>query len=115
MMRLVRIPMAMANGIPTKMPSRPPTTISVMPGGYPVLEVATGQGVTLREHDDGHLEVLDAPPVAEFACSLLARPSPAIGVDEAGYLVLAGEVVYRPVGLRSHLSGQLLVVCERIR
>jgi hypothetical protein len=73
------------------------------------------QGVTLREHDDGHVEVLDAPPVAEFAPDLLARMTHWMSVDEAGYLALPGEIVYRPVGFRAHLSGQLLLVCERVR
>jgi hypothetical protein len=77
--------------------------------------VTSGQGVTLREHDDGRIEVLDAPPVAEFAADLLTRATHWLSVDEAGYLELPGEVVYRPVGFRAHLSGQLLVVCERIR
>jgi hypothetical protein len=79
-----------------------------------VLDTTTGQGVTLREHDDGHIEILDAPAVAEFAPDLLTRATHWISVDEAGYLVLVGEIVYRPVGFRAHLSGQLLVVCERI-
>jgi hypothetical protein len=77
--------------------------------------VTHGQGVTLREHDDGHVEILDAPPVAEFAPDLLSRMTHWMSVDEAGYLVLAGQAVYRPVRLRAHLSGQLLLVCQRVR
>ena len=77
--------------------------------------ITADQGVTVREHDDGRLEVLDAPPVASFTASLLARPECGLTVDEAGLLVVAGQVTYRPVAFAAHLSGQLLVVCERVR
>ena len=78
------------------------------------LDLATPPGVNLAD-DNGRWRVLDAPPVAEFACALLARPPPDLAVDEAGYVVVADTVAYRPLRLRQHLSGQLMLICERVR
>lgn len=73
-------------------------------------------GVTLGEHDDGRIEVLDAPPVAEITCALLGRRNlHYLAIDEAGNLIVADTVVYRPLRLRQHLTGEFMLVCERVR
>jgi len=72
-------------------------------------------GATVRTHDDGRVEVIDAPPLAEFSLELLAQGGPrVVRVDEAGYLDLAGQVVYRPVRFRQPLAGPMTLVCERV-
>lgn len=74
------------------------------------------EAAVLRVHDDGHLEVLQAPRVAEFSMDVLGQVGPLAGVavDLAGYLDLAGQATYRPVGFRQDLSGRLTLICERV-
>lgn len=73
-------------------------------------------GATVRTHDDGRVEVIDAPPLAEFSLELLTQGGPCvIRVDEAGYLDLAGQVAYRPLRFRQPLAGPPVLVCERVR
>lgn len=82
-----------------------------------MLETAAAvEGITLGQGDDGHVKVLDAPPLAEIACSLLGRRDLRyLATDEAGNLILADQVVYRPLRLRQHLSGEFMLICERVR
>lgn len=73
-------------------------------------------GVTLREDDHGQVQVLEAPPLAEVACALLGRRDLRyLAADEAGNLVIAGSVVYRPLRLRAHPTGEFMLICERVR
>jgi hypothetical protein len=68
----------------------------------------------VRQHDDGHVEILEAPPQAEFALELLADRRLPIFVDEAGNLSLAGQVVYRPLRFRQDLAGHVTLICQRV-
>jgi hypothetical protein len=68
----------------------------------------------IRQHDDGHIEVLEAPQVAEFSLELLADRRQPVFVDEAGNLSLAGQVVYRPLRFRQDLAGRVTLICQRV-
>src|SRR6266496_1881831 len=61
--------------------------------------------VVVRQHDDGHIEILEAPQVAEFSLEILADRRRPVFVDEAGNLSLAGQVVYRPLRFRPGPAG----------
>lgn len=74
------------------------------------------EAAVIRAHDDGRVEVLVAPKVAEFSPSVLDQADPRVAtVDAAGYLNLAGQATYRPVAFRQDLAGRLTLICERVR
>ncbi len=68
----------------------------------------------IRQHDDGRVEVLDGPRLAEFSLEMLATPGLPVFVDEAGNLSLAGQVIYRPVRFRQDLGGHITLICQRV-
>jgi hypothetical protein len=68
----------------------------------------------VRQHDNGRVDVLEAPQVAEFALELLTDRHLPIFVDEAGNLSLAGQVVYRPLQFRQDLAGRVTRICQRV-
>jgi len=68
----------------------------------------------VRQYDDGRMEVLAAPQVAEFALELLADRRLPVFVDEAGNLSVAGQVVYRPLRFRQDLAGHVTLICQRV-
>ncbi len=70
--------------------------------------------VVVRQHDDGHVEILEAPQVAEFSPELLADRRLPIFVDEAGNLSLGGQVVYRPLRFRQDLVGRVTLICQKV-
>lgn len=70
--------------------------------------------VELRRYDDGHVEIVKAPPLASFSLHVL-DDAEWLGVDEAGYLDLAGQATYRPTSFVRELGGALALICERVR
>jgi len=70
--------------------------------------------VVVRQHDDGTVEVLEAPQVAEFSLEILADRRRPVFIDEAGNLSLAGQVVYRPLRFRQDLAGRVTLICQRV-
>lgn len=83
----------------------------------PDLQVAGPiKAVIIRTWDDGRVQVVDAPRLAEFSTDVLANLDPMIcAVDDAGFLDIgAGQAVYRPVAFRHDLSGRLTLICERV-
>ncbi len=70
--------------------------------------------VVVRQHDDGHVEILEAPQVAEFALELLAKPGLPVFVDLAGNLSLAGQAIYRPLRFRQDLVGRVTLICQKV-
>ncbi len=81
--------------------------------------VVPGQvdGVVVRSHDDGRIEIVEAPPLAEFSMELLAQADPRVlRVDEAGYLDLAGQAVYAPLRFsHANLAVAMTLICRRVR
>lgn len=84
-----------------------------------VLDFGAVRPAVIRTHDDGRIEVIEAPPLAVFSMALFAKPDvlagqTAIQVDEAGNLSLDGQVVYQPVRFMTAVNG-LMLICQRIR
>lgn len=54
--------------------------------------------VVCRRHDDGRVEIVQAPPCARITLGLLAAADPAVVQASGNAVTFAGQVVYRVVG-----------------
>jgi len=70
----------------------------------------TSDAVVMRRHDDGRVEVLEAPTRATFSLELLVARDLAATAIIGGLLIIADQVAYRPVAFDRR--GDL--VCERV-
>lgn len=79
-----------------------------------MLEVTSAvPSAIIRRHDDGRVEIIEAPRVAEFSLEFL-NLFPLNAVDEAGNLSIAGEVTYRPLRFSQDLTGRVKLICQRV-
>jgi hypothetical protein len=63
--------------------------------------------VELRRHDDGRVEIIQAPPVTRIALEMLAGADP-VTVKVTGNLIhLGGQVIYRVTGWDQHAHALL--------
>jgi hypothetical protein len=68
--------------------------------------------IVLRRDDDGSVRVLEAPQLAEIRAELLGdQKFCPMELDDAGHLVIAGQVAYRPVRFSDRGTR---VICERV-
>lgn len=74
-----------------------------LPGG----QVLEGD-LQLRHHEDGRLEIVQAPPTARMALSLLQQTDPRVVRVGANTIGIAGQVSYRVVGWDAQQSALLL-------
>ena len=58
-------------------------------------------------HDDGRVEIVQAPPIARIALELLCAADPVVLRVTGRLITLAGQVVYRVIGWDDH--GQALI------
>jgi hypothetical protein len=70
-------------------------------------EVLEGE-VQLRRHDDGRIEILQAPATARMSLELLQASDPATVRVGSNTIGIAGQVRYRVVGWDAQQSALLL-------
>lgn len=72
--------------------------------------------VEVRKLPDGRLEITQADEVIGVDVELLAETAPpALYVDSAGNLVIAGQMGYAPIGFAPDSKGAArIVICRRV-
>lgn len=73
-------------------------------------EIVEG-AVELRQHADGRIEILRAPPVTRISLELLQQSNPAVFAIRGREITMAGQVTYRVTGWD---PGQSCLVADRI-
>lgn len=71
--------------------------------------------VVLKRHDDGRIEVIEAPDLVGVSVELLAQADlTGMWVASDGTLCLAGQAWYRPVRFDGMAGRPSVLVCERV-
>lgn len=68
--------------------------------------------VICRRHDDGRVEIVQAPPTARIALAVLVGADPVVVKADGNTVTFGGQVVYRIVGWDGHGSALLAELAE---
>lgn len=65
-----------------------------------------------RRHDDGRVEIVDAPPTTRVSLDFLTTADPVVVRVSGNLISLAGQVTYRVVGWDAYSSALLVELAE---